>query len=370
MRLLYAGDSRLDGAFLGQVLRLADYTSGFDYVVLNLETAIGKPGDARAAKSHAIVASYAEVEQLAERFGARLVLNLNNNHVLDAGRGALDRFIGWLEKRGIPFVDGQRSAVLGTGRERVCLQAYAYWKAKLGFLDCRSDRVARPQAPCLDQEMLHVALMHWGEEYVFFPSPSQQEAARQLAEAGFRYVIGSHPHVVQGTERMADTEVYYSLGNACFAVAGQLRGAGLGMLIEMEVWPGEVKLTRHAILSQGPDGEWCAGPWTSEALDAWWSKLGRCKSSTSRWYQEAARPFLGNHLPSWSSRLRRFGGLDWLRFIRAMVSPEYLRMFAGACRVRGRETLNDRLASEAEVILARGLLSGESSGASLTTVED
>ena len=48
------------------------------------------------------------------------------------------------------------------------------------------------------------------------PSPSQRAQARHLAQAGADVIIGHHPHVLQGYEKVEDCHVFYSLGNVLF----------------------------------------------------------------------------------------------------------------------------------------------------------
>ena len=65
----------------------------------------------------------------------------------------------------------------------------------------------RKQVDCV------VVSLHWGYEYVEYPSPRQQAFARKLVRAGAQMVIGHHPHVVQGVERYQGGLIAYSLGN-------------------------------------------------------------------------------------------------------------------------------------------------------------
>jgi len=60
-----------------------------------------------------------------------------------------------------------------------------------------------------------IVYAHWGEEYVP-ETAAMKETARLFAEADADAVIGSHPHVIQGSEYIGDTLVYYSLGNFIF----------------------------------------------------------------------------------------------------------------------------------------------------------
>lgn len=58
-----------------------------------------------------------------------------------------------------------------------------------------------------------VAFVHWGEEWHFQPTPDQRRAARDMIDAGFDLVIGSHAHVLNGPEIYRGRLIAYSMGN-------------------------------------------------------------------------------------------------------------------------------------------------------------
>ncbi|MDD8048975.1 MAG: CapA family protein [Thomasclavelia sp.] len=57
---------------------------------------------------------------------------------------------------------------------------------------------------------------HWGIEREYSANNDQRELAHFCIDNGVDAVIGSHPHVVQGTETYNGKEIVYSLGNFCF----------------------------------------------------------------------------------------------------------------------------------------------------------
>jgi hypothetical protein len=59
--------------------------------------------------------------------------------------------------------------------------------------------------------------MHWGQEHVHYPIPSQRRLAREMIAAGANLIVGHHPHVLQGVEAVDRGLVAYSLGNFTFA---------------------------------------------------------------------------------------------------------------------------------------------------------
>jgi poly-gamma-glutamate synthesis protein (capsule biosynthesis protein) len=57
---------------------------------------------------------------------------------------------------------------------------------------------------------------HWGVEYKLIPNLSQQKVAKRAIEAGADLILGTHPHVVQGSEIYNGKYITYSLGNLIF----------------------------------------------------------------------------------------------------------------------------------------------------------
>ena len=61
-----------------------------------------------------------------------------------------------------------------------------------------------------------VVFIHWGEEYQHQQSKTQRQLATKFSELGTDLIVGHHPHVVQGLEKINNTLVFYSLGNFIF----------------------------------------------------------------------------------------------------------------------------------------------------------
>lgn len=58
--------------------------------------------------------------------------------------------------------------------------------------------------------------LHWGNEYIHEPSPSQIEIGRLLIDEGVDLILGSHAHVIQSYEIYKDKPIIYGLGNFIF----------------------------------------------------------------------------------------------------------------------------------------------------------
>jgi len=62
-----------------------------------------------------------------------------------------------------------------------------------------------------------VLYIHWGVEYVNYPSVEQKLLAHWLIDLGYDLIIGMHPHVLQGYEIYKGKFIFYSLGNFVFS---------------------------------------------------------------------------------------------------------------------------------------------------------
>ncbi|MCS6923311.1 MAG: CapA family protein, partial [Fimbriimonadales bacterium] len=78
-----------------------------------------------------------------------------------------------------------------------------------------------------------IAIPHWGNEGRTQPNAKQKRIARALAQVGVDLIVGHHPHVVQGYERVGKAHVFYSVGN--FIHTPRSRLSRQGALIQAEL---------------------------------------------------------------------------------------------------------------------------------------
>ncbi|MBN1974568.1 MAG: CapA family protein [Sedimentisphaerales bacterium] len=159
------------------------------------------------------------------------VLNLANNHTMDYGPEGLEQTIDFLEEHGIYFVgagrneiEANREVIIELKGKKIAFLAYTTNERHVGSV------LAGPNTPgCASLAYFEYIVekisdlkktadiicisLHWGYEYFSFPSPDQIKIAHAFADAGSTYIIGHHPHVVQGLERYNDSLIIYSLGN-------------------------------------------------------------------------------------------------------------------------------------------------------------
>ena len=160
------------------------------------------------------------------------LVSLANNHVMDYGEAGLMQTIKHLDQNQIIHVGagtnineaaaprfleihGIRLALLARSSVIVSSPTYAKDKrAGVAFFDKRETILAVQN--CKKEADAVLLLFHWGLENYHYPSYHQRQLARELLEAGVDIVVGHHPHVVQGIEKINGKEVVYSLGNFQF----------------------------------------------------------------------------------------------------------------------------------------------------------
>ncbi len=145
------------------------------------------------------------------------LVNLGNNHILNFGEAGLTSTYQYLEDAGIAYFGNTGPAA--TDSQRVAIIEYE--DLTLGFVNYNQFVAAGLESALADLADLKTKVdlvfvyTHWGNEYV----PENEvliNQAHQFVDAGADMVIGSHPHVVTGTEDYQNKRIYYSLGNFIF----------------------------------------------------------------------------------------------------------------------------------------------------------
>ena len=90
-----------------------------------------------------------------------------------------------------------------------------------------------------------ICSIHWGLEFLDYPSPEQVTLGHRLIDAGIDVVLGHHSHVLQPIERYKQGLIVYSLGNFLF-----------------DLWPDKTRLTAiaHIDLEKGRAPEYSITP--------------------------------------------------------------------------------------------------------------
>ena len=219
-----------------------------DVTVLNLEApaapgitrelaVVDDPGyvyDRRVYSGYPRFNMHPRIAKDLRRAGVDLV-STANNHALDRGPLGVDRTIDSLDAVGLRHTGTRhhdRMDASWSVRTRAA-------DVRVAWLACTEHTNRRPDpdrqvlrcdrdARFIRQEITRlrdrrdvdavIVLPHWGEQYEPEPTPQQRAWARDWIDAGADAVLGNHPHVLQGWERVEASDgreafVMYSLGN-------------------------------------------------------------------------------------------------------------------------------------------------------------
>jgi len=212
---------------------LGDTLSGADLAIATLETTTA--GEDRG------FGNYNTAPEILDALRAAGVdlLSLSTERALDKGYDGLELTISELTARGLAYAgaypDGERRAtMMSIGGVQVAVLAYTYGISDEGTGKTNGDQravVALMDTQRMIEEITQarvsganvvIVLPHWGTKNIEETPVNVRRLAQQLAAAGADMILGTHPNVPQGAERLRTTRsdglehetiVCYSLGN-------------------------------------------------------------------------------------------------------------------------------------------------------------
>jgi len=243
IRLSVAGDFMLargvarairENGTLYPIEKVRDHLSSADLAFANLESPIGVTGRPLPGKQIWFRADPAAIEVL--KAAGLDGVTVANNHILDYDEENFLETLDILAEAGIPWTGGGRN--LEEARRPLVLEAKGVRVAFLGYSEFadlffdwdypRSFAATedRPGVPAIREDWLAedigaaremadvvAVALHWGVEFVNYPTEEQQRLARFMVDQGADLVLGYHPHAIQGFELYNGGFIAYSLGN-------------------------------------------------------------------------------------------------------------------------------------------------------------
>lgn len=149
------------------------------------------------------------------------VLSVANNHIMEHKEFMFQNTIRLLRRNSIhPVGISNDFEIISYKEYKIAFMAYS-------FID---DNISNPCYNKIHSEEsiiqdirkirslvdIVIISVHWGSEYVPYPSPEQVRMGREIVDAGADIILGGHPHVTQGFEMYKNKPIIYSLGNFIF----------------------------------------------------------------------------------------------------------------------------------------------------------
>lgn len=193
-----------------------------DILIFNMES--GFAPDDQFLKRNIINGVYLAPEgatAIFRKIDAIKIANVANNHFSQHGKQSAGYSFQLLEKEGI-FVTGRDNTPLVLEMKGKVLKIWGVSlindKNYCGqyFLSSYKDLIRDLDLSRKAGNEIRVISIHWGDEYLTIENEQQRALAMELSEAGFDYILGHHPHVIQPLVKLNETWTVFSHGNFIF----------------------------------------------------------------------------------------------------------------------------------------------------------
>lgn len=153
------------------------------------------------------------------------VYGLANNHSMQHGACAYRQTEQTLIDQGsrVFGTDSIKSLVIEHQNRKISLTGFSQridaWKDKPLYWHNPEYKELENEVRHLPNDAYKIAYVHWGNEFINYPSSQLKKYAHWLIDIGFDLIIGMHPHILQGYEVYNGRYIFYSLGNFVFDMA-------------------------------------------------------------------------------------------------------------------------------------------------------
>lgn len=215
--------ARFKGRYMQLVNKqVLDLTRNADVLLLNFEASMASEEELNSFDiSRGVYVAPEETIGLIKSMNENAIVSVANNHFGQHGRQAATLTIERLRNQGVGVIGADTTPLKreinglslffwGVSLIKDTTYEGAYVKSSYETL------IGDLNLPAKAANDVWILSIHWGEEYYTLENERQVKLAQQLAEAGFDYIIGHHPHVVQPVRRVGEALVFYSHGNFIF----------------------------------------------------------------------------------------------------------------------------------------------------------
>ncbi|MCZ8343338.1 MAG: CapA family protein [Leptospira sp.] len=210
------------------------FLQNFDYRMLNLETPIlKKTPNADSIKSYVFYGERNDLNLL--KFLGIDAVFLGNNHTMDFGEEGLKDTLDLLDEfkishsgAGLNQAESLKPIVIPKDGVEYRVFSFSDTGETRLFSSLKTPGAAYFRVGTAEKliqksksNQTNILSVHWGVEYSPYPTEEQRKAAKYLVGAGYKVILGHHPHVPQGIEVFSNGVVIYSLGNFLFGSKNQ-----------------------------------------------------------------------------------------------------------------------------------------------------
>ncbi len=338
--ILATGDVFLDTKKKGDnpfTYKVEELMKSSKVILINLETTIGSDYNA-TEKAYTFNIPENKISYLTQF--REVIANVANNHTLDYKDEGFKSTIKILAKNKIHTIGSKLE-------NELCVKQFN--GIKIGFLayfGCGNSLISGLDETTIKNNIQElkankvtriIISLHWGEEYVLYPSPKQQNLARKIIDYGADIIIGHHPHVSQGIEHYKNGIIFYSLGNFNFNVNHKYHNKLVttkfsycvkikldsNNVIEYEIIPIYINDNFQPCLFSNNNG--------INILKHinYISKPLYNNINFLFWISHASKHYFKNHLPSFFKRIQTYGINHFIQFLFWLIHPANYKYYFG-----------------------------------------
>lgn len=215
--------SRFGGKYTSLISdNVKEQLSTADLLLMNFEASLAEDDQLeKMTIDRAVYVAPVQSIELLKSIKTCVVVSVANNHFGQHGEISAAESIKKLEANGI-LVTGKNNRPLEIQKDGYQLSIYGVSLVKDNhftgsyFKSNYNDLIDDLHLSEKSENEIRIISIHWGEEYFTLENENQRKLAGQLSAAGFDYIIGHHPHVIQPFSKIGNSSVIYSHGNFIF----------------------------------------------------------------------------------------------------------------------------------------------------------
>ncbi|WP_462392422.1 CapA family protein [Clostridium cadaveris] len=271
MKIAFLGDIALIGKYdltnnprvKDRLQVLSQKLREYDYVVGNLESPLTNKDKTIVCKSMHLKTPIINVELL--KYLNVKAVSLANNHLYDYGKKGLEDTINVLNNNEIEWFGANSKYILKEiNGQKFCLSGFCCYSTNAsGYIKngksrgvnlLSYDNIISQLEIDNKNEVFSIMSFHWGEEHTNYPKYEHLCLAEKIAKHKDVLIVGHHPHIIQGIQKINNSVVAYSLGNFlfddCVSITGSFKlkqnaNNKKSFIFEVEIENGLITKQRH-----------------------------------------------------------------------------------------------------------------------------
>lgn len=246
INIVCLGDCLFEDKFVysSQFDIMMNYLKKFDLININLETVVSNIEGEKAEKAYSFKTKKENILKVIDILENKVIFNIANNHIMDYGENCLNDMVQFLASNNIDYVgvidknnkkyikykniNGFKFSILGAYKNY-------YNNSEINIVNIDKQLISKIKLAKENSDFL-ILNLHWGEEESLCPSPNQIIDAHIYIENGVDFLIGHHPHVIQGNEIINNRFIEYSLGNFQIKTLPEFIYESYGKIVEYEIY--------------------------------------------------------------------------------------------------------------------------------------